>query len=95
MEVEGGTGAGHVLLLDDAADLGLESHVQHAVSLVQGQVAAARQADAGALYQIAQAAGGGHQDVASPLHLPQLHHPWLVNLIDWLRAGGEIWIVRA
>ena len=62
----------HVLLLDNAADLGLEAHIQHAVSLIQRKVTDAGQAHACALDQVAQAAWGCHKDVAAPLHLAKL-----------------------
>jgi superfamily II DNA/RNA helicase len=42
---------GHVLTLDNAANLGLETHVQHAVSLVKNEVLDVSQGDTATLNQ--------------------------------------------
>jgi hypothetical protein len=55
-----------------APDLWLEAHVQHAVGLVQREVARAGQRHAAALNQVRQAAGRGHEDVAAALAPPPL-----------------------
>lgn len=67
------TCARHVFLLNNPSDLWLKAHVQHAVSFIQGQVAASGEAHPGALNQIAEATRSGDQNVTSTLHLPQLH----------------------
>jgi len=69
------------LLTSVRAHLGLKAHVQHAVRLVQRQVADGGQRHARALDQVGQAAGGGHQDVAAALNLTQLSVSWVVG---WL-----------
>ena len=64
--------AGHVLALHDAADLGLKAHVQHAVGLVQGEVADPLERHPGPLHQVGQAAGRRDEQVAPALHVSQL-----------------------
>lgn len=64
--------ARHVLSLYDAPDLRFESHVQHAVSLIQSQIVHHLQGDSGPLDEITQSAGCGHQDVTTALNFPQL-----------------------
>ena len=63
---------GHVLTLDDAADLGLETHVQHPVGLVQNEVLDVHQGDAATLDEIDETAGGGDEQIAATLDLAQL-----------------------
>jgi hypothetical protein len=65
-------GAGHVLLLHDPPDLGLEAHVEHPVCLVEDQPAHAAQRHAAALDQIDQSAGRGDEDLHPALELPHL-----------------------
>ena len=65
-------GLGHVLLLDDAADLGLETHVQHAVGLVEHEVADPGKRDASALDEVDETARRRHEQVAATLDLAQL-----------------------
>ena len=65
-------GDGHVVLLHDAADLGLEAHVQHPVGLVQAEELAALEADLAPLQEVHQAAGRGDEQVAAPVQLPEL-----------------------
>ena len=67
--------------LHDAADLGLETHVEHAVGLVQYQELDALQRDAAALDQVHQPAGGGHQQVASALKLAKLDIKGVTKII--------------
>jgi hypothetical protein len=62
----------HRLLLDDAPDLQLEAHVQHAVGLVEHQVAAVIEPDAAAVDHVEQPPGGGHQQVAAAVQVPHL-----------------------
>jgi hypothetical protein len=63
---------GHVLTLDNAANLGLETHVQHAISLVKNEVFDVSQGDTATLNQINQATGGGNEEVATTLDLTKL-----------------------
>ena len=53
-------GEGHLEVGEDGADVALEAHVDHAVSLVQGQVTTDVQADHLLLQQIHEAPRGGH-----------------------------------
>jgi len=53
-------GEGHLEVGKDGADVALEAHVDHAVSLVQGQVTTDVQADHLLLQQIHEAPRGGH-----------------------------------
>ena len=52
--------------------LRLEAHVEHAVGLVEREVADGAEADTAALDQVRQAAGGGDQHVAAALDVAQL-----------------------
>mmetsp|Transcript_5820 Transcript_5820/g.14314 ORF Transcript_5820/g.14314 Transcript_5820/m.14314 type:complete len:444 (-) Transcript_5820:47-1378(-) len=64
--------AAHVLLLDDAPDLRLESHVEHAIRLVEGEHKNTREPDAPALQEVHEATRGGHNQVRAALELAQL-----------------------
>mmetsp|Transcript_17624 Transcript_17624/g.50474 ORF Transcript_17624/g.50474 Transcript_17624/m.50474 type:complete len:270 (-) Transcript_17624:815-1624(-) len=63
---------GHVGLLDDAADLGLEAHVEHAVALVEDEEGDGRHGDDAAVDEVVEAAGRGHDDVAPEGQVPHL-----------------------
>jgi hypothetical protein len=63
---------GHVLLLDDAANLRLEAHVEHAVGLVENEELDARQRDAAALNHVDEAAGRGDNHVGAAVELAHL-----------------------
>ena len=63
--------------LEDAAHVVDEAHVQHPVGLVQHEDLQPGQVDELLAVEVAQAAGGGHQDVHAlfqPLHLGSLAH---------------------
>jgi hypothetical protein len=62
----------HVLTLDDAADLGLETHVQHAIGLIEHEILNVAQGDAASLYEIHKSARSGNEKVASALDLAEL-----------------------
>mmetsp|Transcript_30839 Transcript_30839/g.77420 ORF Transcript_30839/g.77420 Transcript_30839/m.77420 type:complete len:407 (-) Transcript_30839:829-2049(-) len=57
------TRVGHVGALHNVADLRLEAQIEHAIGLVQHQIANVGQRDAAALHQVHQTTGRGHQDV--------------------------------
>lgn len=63
---------GHVLALDDAADLGLETHVKHAVSLVENQVLDVLEGDAATLDQVDKTTRSGDEQVTATLDLAEL-----------------------
>lgn len=63
---------GHVLTLDNAANLGLETHVKHAVSLVEDEVLDVAEGDAASLYEVHQSAGGSNKKIAAALDLAEL-----------------------
>lgn len=62
----------HIFTLDNATDLGLETHVQHAISFIQDEVLDVDQRDAATLEKVDQAARSGNQQVAATLNLTQL-----------------------
>mmetsp|Transcript_13693 Transcript_13693/g.38880 ORF Transcript_13693/g.38880 Transcript_13693/m.38880 type:complete len:253 (+) Transcript_13693:743-1501(+) len=64
--------AGQVLLLDNATNLRLETHVQHAVSLVKDEKLDTREANPAALHEVKKAAGSSHQQVAAALEVAEL-----------------------
>ena len=63
---------GHILSLNDATDLMFETHVKHAVSLVEDEVTDVGETDATAFDEINKAAGSGAQKIAASLDLTQL-----------------------
>ncbi|KAF3062751.1 hypothetical protein CFAM422_010726 [Trichoderma lentiforme] len=63
---------GHVLTLNNTADLGLETHVQHAIGLIEHKILNVAQGDAASLYEIHKSSGGGNKKVASALNLAKL-----------------------
>lgn len=65
-------GGGHVLTLDNATDLGLETHVKHAVSLVENQVLDVLERDAATLDQVDKTTGGSDKQVTATLDLAEL-----------------------
>ena len=62
----------HVFPLDDPANLGLETHVQHTIGLVKNEIANVRQADPATLDQVHETTGGSAEKIAPTLNLPQL-----------------------
>ena len=62
----------HVLTLHNTADLGFETHVQHAVSLIQNQVFDVDQRDTTTLDKVNQTTGGSDQQVTATLNLAEL-----------------------
>mmetsp|Transcript_33576 Transcript_33576/g.57579 ORF Transcript_33576/g.57579 Transcript_33576/m.57579 type:complete len:680 (+) Transcript_33576:271-2310(+) len=65
-------GGRHVVLLDDAADLGLETHVKHAIGLVQHQQGHTAEGHTATVHQVVQTAGGGHDQITARGQLSQL-----------------------
>jgi hypothetical protein len=62
----------HVLLLDNTTNLGLETHVQHAVSLVEDKVLDVGKGDTATLDQVDQTTGGSDKEVTSHVDLAEL-----------------------
>jgi hypothetical protein len=62
----------HVFTLYDAANLRLETHVQHTIGLVENQVLNVNQRDAATLDQVNQTTGGSDQEIAATLDLTEL-----------------------
>jgi hypothetical protein len=52
--------------------LGLETHVQHAISLIENEVLDVAQGDAATLNQIDETTGGGNEEIATTLDLAKL-----------------------
>lgn len=63
---------GHILALDNAANLGLETHVQHTISLIEDEVLDVAQGDAATLNQIDETTWGGNEKIATTLDLAKL-----------------------
>lgn len=63
---------GHILTLDNAANLRLETHVQHTISLVKNQVLDVAKGDATTLYEIDQSSGSSNKQIAATLNLTEL-----------------------
>ena len=62
----------HVLTLHNTADLGFETHVQHAVSLIENEVLDVDKRDTATLNQIHQTTRSGNKEIATTLDLAQL-----------------------
>jgi hypothetical protein len=62
----------HVFTLYDAANLRLETHVQHTISLVEDQVLDVNQRDAATLDQVNQTTRGSDQEITATLDLTEL-----------------------
>ena len=76
---------GHILALNDAANLGLETHVKHAISLIKNQILDVAQRDATTLDEIDKSAGGGDEEIAAAFDLAKLRSD-LGTTIDNARA---------
>jgi len=85
--------ARHILALNNTTNLGLETHVQHAVSLVKNQILDVAQRDTTTLYEIDQSARSGDQQVAAAFDLAKLGS-YLSTTVDnaWTNPGavGEL-----
>jgi hypothetical protein len=64
--------SGHVLTLDNASNLGLETHVKHAISLIEDEVLDVAQGDATSLYEIDQSTRGSNKQITTTLNLAKL-----------------------
>ncbi|KAL2134474.1 hypothetical protein VTI74DRAFT_120 [Chaetomium olivicolor] len=65
-------GGRHVLALDDAANLGLETHVEHAIGLIKDKVLDVAERDATTLYEVDKSARSGNKEIAAALDLAEL-----------------------
>lgn len=63
---------GHILTLDDTTDLRLETHVQHAVSLIKNQVLDVSKRDTATLDDVDETTGGSDEKIAAALDLTEL-----------------------
>lgn len=62
----------HVFTLNDATNLGLETHVEHAIGLIENEVANVREADPAAFDQVNETTGGSTEDIAAALNDTEL-----------------------
>jgi hypothetical protein len=62
----------HILALNNSADLGLETHVKHSISLIEHKILDVAKGDATSLYEINQSTGSSNQKIATALDLTQL-----------------------
>lgn len=65
-------GLGHRVALDDLSYLGLEAHVQHAVSFVEHEMPAVVESHAAAMQHVHEAARRRDQQVAAAVQLAEL-----------------------
>lgn len=63
---------GHVFTFDNAADLRLETHVKHTISLIKDKVLDVAERDAATLNQVDKTAGSGKEKVTTTLNLAKL-----------------------
>ena len=79
----------HILTLDNAANLWLETHVQHAISLIEDKVLDIAKGDAATLDQINETTWSGDKEIASALHLAELGTDIGSSVDDtWLDPGS-------
>ena len=76
--------AGHVALLDDGPDLGLETHVQHSVGLVEDEVLDVGQRDLATVHEVDETTGGSGEQITTTLDLTEL----VANLGTSVDDGG-------
>jgi len=62
----------HIFTLNDTANLGLETHVQHTVSLVKNKVLDVSEGDTATLNQIDETTGSSNEKIAATLNLAKL-----------------------
>ena len=63
---------GHIFALNNAANLWLETHVQHTISLIEDEVLDVAKRDAATLNQIDETTWGGNKEIAATLDLAKL-----------------------
>jgi hypothetical protein len=63
---------GHIFTLDDTTNLGLETHVQHAISLIEDKVLDVLQRDTTSLYEIDQSTRSSNKQITATLDLSEL-----------------------
>ncbi len=83
----------HILTLDDATNLWLETHVQHAISLIEDEILDVAKRDAATLDQIDETTRCSDQKITSTLHLAELGTDIGTTVDDaWLDPGavGEL-----
>ena len=79
----------HILTLNNAANLWLETHVQHAISLIEDEVLDVTQGDTATLDQIDETTWSGDKEIASTLHLAELRTDIGSSVDDtWLDPGS-------
>jgi hypothetical protein len=76
-------------LFDNAADLGFEAHVKHAVCFVQDKEADAGQTDASTLDQIHQTSRRTHCDITACLINQSINQPRLIVLLRNLAINND------
>lgn len=64
--------AGHIFTLDNSTNLRFETHVQHAISLIEDEILDVGKADAAALNEIDEATRGGGEEVTALLDEAEL-----------------------
>jgi hypothetical protein len=63
---------GQVKAFDDLADLGLKSHIKHAIGLIKDEPTAGGQADLTTTHHVKETAGSGDEDIAALTELAEL-----------------------
>jgi hypothetical protein len=76
--------ARHIFALHNTTNLGFETHVQHAVSLVEDEVTDVGKTDATALDKIDKSARSSTEEITSTLDLAEL----LVDVCTTVHDGG-------
>lgn len=80
---------GHVLTLNNAANLRLETHVQHAISLIEDEELDVLEGDAATLDEIDETTWSSDEKIATTLHLAELGTDIGTTVDDtWLDPGS-------
>lgn len=64
--------AGHAVALDNVSDLGFETHIEHAIGLVEDQVAAGLETDFAAFDKVLETSGCGDEKMAAAIEVAHL-----------------------
>ena len=62
----------HVFTFDDSSNLGLETHIQHSISLIEDEVLDVGETDSASLDKVDKSTGGGREEITSSVESSDL-----------------------
>jgi hypothetical protein len=87
--------AWHILTLNNSANLGLETHVQHTISLVENKVLDVAQRDTASLDQVDKTTWSGNEKITATLDLTKLRTNVCTTIDDaWSNPGSVCELAR-